>query len=99
MTLVGRSIDYGLASSGRLMSLAVRVADSPGRLAALLGVVAEHGMNVRHVEHRRGELHVPVGMTEIIMQIETRDFAHQGELLDHFAAQGLDARNLIAAAL
>ncbi len=97
MTLVGRSIDYGLASSGRLMSVAVRVADSPGRLAALLGVVAEHGMNVRHVEHRRGELHVPVGMTEIIMQIETRDFAHQGELLDHFAAQGLDARNLIGA--
>ena len=95
MTLVGRSIDYGLASSGRLMSIAVRVADSPGRLAALLGGVAELGMNVRHVEHRRGELHVPVGMTEIILQIETRDFAHQRELLDQFAGQGLDARNLV----
>ena len=95
MTLVGRSIDYGLASSGRLMSVAVRVADSPGRLAALLGGVAELGMNVRHVEHRRGELHVPVGMTEIILQIETRDFAHQRELLDQFAGQGLDARNLV----
>ena len=96
MTLVGRSIDYGLASSGRLMIVAVTIADSPGRLAGLLGVVAEHGINVRHVEHRRGELHVPVGMTEVILQIETRDFAHQRELLDHFARQGLDARNLLA---
>jgi len=95
MTLVGRSIDYGLASSGRLMSVAVRIPDTPGRLAGLLGLVVEHGMNIRHVEHRRGELHVPVGMTEIILQIETRDFAHQRELLDHFARQGLAARNLL----
>ncbi|MBW7902697.1 MAG: threonine ammonia-lyase [Rhodocyclaceae bacterium] len=97
MTLVGRSIDYGLAASGRLMSVAVLSPDSPGRLAALLGLVAGHGMNVRHVEHRRGELHVPVGMTEIILQIETRDFAHQRELLEHFARQGLSVRNLIDA--
>jgi len=95
MTLIGRSIDYGLASSGRLMSVAVLTPDSPGRLAALLGLVAGHGMNVRHVEHRRGELHVPVGMTEIILQIETRNFAHQRELLEHFASQGLTARNLV----
>ncbi|MBI2306313.1 MAG: threonine ammonia-lyase [Rhodocyclales bacterium] len=98
MTLIGRSIDYGLASSGRLMSVAVLTPDSPGRLAALLGLVAEHGMNIRHVEHRRGELHVPVGMTEIILQIETRNFEHQRELLEHFARQGLTARNLIGGA-
>lgn len=95
MTLVGRSIDYGLASSGRLMSLAVTIPDSPGRLAGLLGVVAEHGINVRHVEHRRGELHVPVGMTEVLLQIETRDAIHQQDLIDHFARQGLSARNLM----
>ncbi len=94
MTLIGRSIDYGLASSGRLMSLAVRVPDTPGRLASLLGLVAEHGMNIRHVEHRRGELHVPVGMTEIILQIETRDAAHQEELIAHFGQQGVAVRRL-----
>lgn len=94
MTLIGRTIDYGLASSGRLMSLAVRVPDTPGRLAAILGLVAEHGMNVRHVEHRRGELHVPVGMTEIILQMETRDAAHQEELIEHFGRQGVAARRL-----
>ena len=96
MTLVGRSIDYGLASSGRLMSVAVMISDAPGQLLALLATVAELGMNVRHVEHRRGELHVAVGMTEVILQIETRDAEHQHALLRHFAAQGLVVRNLLA---
>lgn len=96
MTLVGRSIDYGLASSGRLMCVAVTISDAPGQLLRLLRSVAELGMNVRHVEHRRGELHVPVGMTEVILQMETRDLAHQHELVAHFAAEGLAARNLVA---
>lgn len=95
MTLVGRSLDYGLASSGRLMNVAVTIVDSPGRLVSLLKSVADLGINVRHVEHRRGELHVPVGMTEVILQMETRDFEHQRELLDHFADQGLEVRNMM----
>jgi threonine dehydratase len=96
MTLVGRSIDYGLASSGRLMCIAVTISDAPGQLLALLRSVAELGMNVRHVEHRRGELHVAVGMTEVLLQMETRDFEHQRALLAHFAAEGLTVRNLLA---
>ena len=95
MTLVGRSIDYGLASSGRLMSVAVTIADAPGRLMGLIKTVAELGMNIRHVEHRRGELHVPVGMTEVILQMETRDFEHQRELLAHLAGEGMTVRNLL----
>lgn len=95
MTLVGRSIDYGLASSGRLMNVSVTIPDAPGRLVKLLGLVAGLGINVRHVEHRRGELHVPVGMTEVILQMETRDFEHQRELLDQVAAEGLEVRNMM----
>ncbi|MCB1909853.1 MAG: threonine ammonia-lyase [Rhodocyclaceae bacterium] len=96
MSLVGRSIDYGLASSGRLMSIAVTIADAPGQLLRAIREVAALGMNIRHVEHRRGELHVPVGMTEVILQAETRDFEHQRELLRCFAEQGLRVRNLLA---
>ncbi len=95
MTLVGRSIDYGLTSSGRLMSVSVMAPDAPGNLLRIIRMVAELGMNIRHVEHRRGELHVPVSMTEIILQMETRDFDHQRELLTQFADQGLRVRNLL----
>lgn len=95
MSLVGRSIDYGLAASGRLMSVAVTISDAPGHLLRLIREVAALGMNIRHVEHRRGELHVAVGMTEVILQMETRDAAHQQELLQHLAAQGLVVRNVL----
>ncbi|KAA3653916.1 MAG: threonine ammonia-lyase [Proteobacteria bacterium] len=95
LTLVGRSIDYGLASSGRLMSVAVTTSDAPGQLLAMIQRVARLGINIRHVEHRRGELHVPVGMTEVILQMETRDFDHQQELLADFTAHGLQVRNLL----
>lgn len=89
MTLVGRSIDYGLTSSGRLMGVSITLPDTPGRLAGLLNLAAELGMNVRDVEHRRGELHVPVGMTQITLELETRDRAHQRELLDRLAEKDL----------
>lgn len=92
MSLVGRSIDFGLAASGRLLHVAVTLPDVPGRLAELLALVARLGMNVREVEHRRGELQVPVGMTEISLTLETRNHAHQHELLAELAAQGLHTR-------
>ncbi|HEX2912871.1 MAG TPA: threonine ammonia-lyase [Chloroflexia bacterium] len=95
-TLVGRILDFGLVSSGRFMSVAVTIQDAPGKLAHLLNTVAELGMNVRQIEHRRGELHIPVGMTEVILQIETKDWDHQEELIARFASEGLFVRNLTA---
>lgn len=93
MGLVGRSIDYGLAASGRLLNVAVTLPDTPGRLSGLLQTVAALGINVREVHHRRGELQVPVGMTEITLALETRNHAHQRELLDRLAAEGLATRH------
>lgn len=96
MSLVGRSIDFGLSASGRLLSIAVTLPDRPGNLAALISEVAELGMNVRDVRHRRGELHVPVGLTEITLELETRDVDHQRELLDRLEGRGLSVRVLTA---
>lgn len=94
MALVGRSIDFGLSASGRLMSLAVTLPDRPGSLAGLIAQVAELGMNVREVRHRRGEVHVPVGFTEITLELETRDDEQQAELLERLAGKGMGVRVL-----
>ncbi|WP_376692800.1 threonine ammonia-lyase [Wenzhouxiangella sp. EGI_FJ10409] len=94
MSLVGRSIDYGLSASGRLMSIAVTLPDRPGSLAGLITLVAELGMNVREVRHRRGETHVPVRLTEITLELETRDSDHQCQLLERLREQGLNIRML-----
>ena len=84
VTLIGRIIDFGLVSSGRFLVVAVIVSDTPGQLMHLLEMVAGLGMNVRQIEHRRGELQVPVGQTEIILQVETKDRDQQQELMDAF---------------
>jgi threonine dehydratase len=94
MSLVGRSIDYGLSASGRLMSIAVTLPDRPGSLSGLIALVAELEMNVRDVRHRRGEVHVPVGLTEITLELETRDADHQQALLARLEEKGLLARVL-----
>ncbi|WP_220337145.1 MULTISPECIES: threonine ammonia-lyase [unclassified Wenzhouxiangella] len=96
MSLVGRSIDFGLSASGRLLSIAVTLPDRPGSLSGLIAQVAELGMNVREVRHRRGETHVPVGLTEITLELETRDSQHQQQLLERLREQGLSARVLAA---
>ena len=95
-TLVGRILDFGLVSSGRFMAVAVTIPDLPGQLAHILDVVASLGMNVRHVDHRRGELHIPVGQTEVVLQVETKDWEHQEELISRFSDEGLFVRNLTA---
>lgn len=95
-TLVGRILDFGLVSSGRFMAVAVTIPDLPGQLAHILDVVASLGMNVRHVDHRRGELHIPVGQTEVVLQVETKDWDHQAELIQRFSDEGLFAHNLTA---
>ncbi|WP_227370735.1 threonine ammonia-lyase [Halomonas sp. M20] len=96
MSLVGRSIDYGLASSGRLISLSVTIQDTPGNLAHLLDTVAKLSMNIRHVEHRRGELHVPIGMTQVILEMETRGPEHQNQLVALLQKEGLQVNSLTA---
>ncbi|HKL52542.1 MAG TPA: pyridoxal-phosphate dependent enzyme, partial [Wenzhouxiangellaceae bacterium] len=94
MSLVGRSIDFGLSASGRLLSIAVTLPDRPGNLAKLVRQVAALHINVREVRHRRGELHVPVGLTEITLELETRDHDHQDELFAELDSLGLQARVL-----
>src|SRR5699024_12720070 len=88
MSLVGRSIDFGLSASGRLLSIVVTLPDRPGNLAGLINEVAGLGMNVRDVRHRRGELNVPVGLTAITLELETRDRQHQRQLIEKLRQRG-----------
>jgi len=94
ITLMGRIIDFGLVSSGRYMVLAIIIPDLPGQLIRLLNIVAELGMNIVQIEHRRGEMNVPVGLSEVVLQVETKDLTHQQELFRRFEGEGLSTRNI-----
>lgn len=88
VNLLRRVIPDGLKSSGRLMRVAVRILDRPGRLAELLNLVGSTGANLQEVEHNR--LYGAVGYenVEVVLDLETLNEKHQGEIFQSLVKAG-----------
>ncbi|MFR9801674.1 threonine ammonia-lyase [Pseudonocardia sp. RS010] len=74
-------IQNGMAATARYLSLAVRIGDRPGALAALLTRVGELGANVIDVEHTRISATVPMGEVDVAVSLEMRGPEHCRELV------------------
>ncbi len=94
VTLIGRTITYGLAVFGRFLTIEVTMPDTPGQLVRVLQICGDLGANISQVEHHRGEHYVPVGFTEVMLSMETRDPAHQEAIVAELQAQGYPLRQL-----
>jgi threonine dehydratase len=79
--LLTRIIDHGLSAAGRYLLLRIVLDDQPGALAALTKAVADLGLNVLEVEHHRAGVRLGVAEVEVLMNLETRDPAHRGEVV------------------
>lgn len=79
--LLLRVIQHGMAAAGRYLAIRVRIADSPGSLAALLGRLAELGANVLDVEHQRTGPKLHLGEVEVALSVETRGADHSDTVL------------------
>jgi threonine dehydratase len=80
--LLSKLYEHGLSVSGRFLRLRIVMDDRPGSLSELTRAVAERGLNIIDVEHHRTGLRLPVGGVEIVLTLETRDHAHQDEVVD-----------------
>jgi threonine dehydratase len=79
--LLLRVIRFGMGSAGRYFWFRTRVADRPGQLHRLLGVMAEAGANVVGIEHHReGARLKHLGEVEVVVQVETRGADHVEQL-------------------
>ncbi|MFO7245663.1 MAG: threonine ammonia-lyase [Thermaerobacter sp.] len=92
INLIARIIERGLVADGRYVRLAAQVADRPGSLHRLLGVVAREGANVVTVSHERLDPAVPLGDTEVGLVVETRNRAHAEQLIAAIRAEGIACR-------
>ena len=81
VNLLKRIIPNGLKHSGRLMRLAVRIPDRPGRLAELLNLVGRAGANLQDVQHNRLFGAVGYEDVEVQLDLDTLDMKHQDEIL------------------
>ncbi|HEX3510699.1 MAG TPA: pyridoxal-phosphate dependent enzyme [Solirubrobacteraceae bacterium] len=97
--LSGGNIDSGLLASlmlrhetevGRRVRIYTRVADRPGGLAELLGLVARTRANVIGVEHLRQAVPLRVRETGLELTLETRGPGHTDEVLAALRAAGYD---------
>jgi threonine dehydratase len=88
--LLNRLIRHGMAAAGRYLRLQVRLPDSPGSLAGVLGALAETGANVLEVEHVRLGPQIPVNDVEIAVWLETRGQEHCEQVVAALAASGYE---------
>jgi threonine dehydratase len=83
-----RVVRHGLAAADRYLSLRLRISDTPGSLADLLGLLGHHGANVLDLEHLRTHPQLNVDEVEVAIQLESRGASHTVDLLAVLADAG-----------
>ena len=86
--LLGRIISRGLMEHGRIVRLRVLLEDSPGALARLLSLLARLKVNVLNIFHERYEKGLPLYVSRVQMEVETRNSAHIDEVLAVLKKEG-----------
>lgn len=78
--LLGRIIRKGLLKNGRIMRLKINLKDIPGALSKLLRLIARLQANVLHIFHDRDIKDLPIHMTYVELELETRGPDHIEEI-------------------
>ncbi|MFK0291596.1 threonine ammonia-lyase [Streptomyces sp. NPDC090442] len=78
--LMQRILRHGMAAAGRYLSLRLRLADRPGALATLLGVLTVVDANVVDVGHVRTDPRLGLTEVEVELHLETKGPEHCAEV-------------------
>lgn len=75
-SLLGRILSQGLLKNDRIMRIRVRLTDAPGSLVQLLALISGLKANVLHVYHDRCVRDLPIYVTRVDLELETRGPEH-----------------------
>ena len=81
-------MERGLLAAGRYLKLKVELDDVPGSLARLAADIADNRANISLITHDRRSKSLPIGKTEVLLELETRGFEHIKEAVDYLDGQG-----------
>ncbi|MEA5114821.1 MAG: threonine ammonia-lyase [Geobacteraceae bacterium] len=87
-------VERGLVAGGRFLKLRVELEDIPGSMAALAAEIAATKANIYYISHDRRSITLPIGRTEVVIELETRGYGHIREVVDHLEAKGYDVAAL-----
>lgn len=79
---MSRVVERGMLAEGRYLKLRLEMADVPGSLANLSGLLSELGANIFQISHDRHNALLPLGEAEVRMELETRGPAHIRDILN-----------------
>jgi threonine dehydratase len=83
-------VERGLVAGGRYVKLKVALEDIPGSLARLSAEIAAVKANIFYITHDRRCLSLPLGESEVILELETRGFEHIKTILKHLEEKGYE---------
>ena len=81
-------VERGLLAAGRYLKLKVLLEDVPGSLARLASDVAATRSNIYFISHERRSIAVPLGRTEVQLELETRGYEHIRDVIAYLEGQG-----------
>lgn len=82
--------ERGLVAGGRYLKLKVELEDVPGSMAGLAAEIAVTNANIYYISHDRRSITLPIGRTEVVIELETRGYGHIREVVDHLEEKGYD---------
>jgi threonine dehydratase len=88
MTMLGRVLERGLASDGRLCRFTATISDRPGGLARFAGLIAEEGASIVDIIHDRAFASDDLNTVIVHCIVETRDRQHGTDLLARLERDG-----------
>jgi len=93
MNILGRIIERGLASDGRLCRFSATISDRPGGLALFAGIVAEEGASILDISHDRAFASDDITQVTVHCVVETRDADHVQALRARLEREGFALSN------
>lgn len=94
VNMLSRIIDKGLVKSGRKIIVHTLIQDRPGTLGKLLNLMAETGANVLSVLHNRSTADLPIGFTNVELELETADEEHVERIKNLLSKENYDYKLL-----
>jgi threonine dehydratase len=88
LNILGRVIERGLASDGRLCRFTASISDRPGGLARFAGLLAEEGASIIDINHDRAFASEDINTVTVHCVIETRDAQHMQAVKTRLASEG-----------
>lgn len=83
-------VERGLLAAGRYLKLRVQLDDVPGSLAKLSAEIAAVKANISIITHDRRSKSLPIGKTEVLVELETRGYDHIQEIIGYLENVGYE---------